>query len=371
MATPVRLPPIATDTTTGVLVRWLVSPGDEVQEGQVIAEVDTAKVLFEVEAPEAGVVAKIAVPAGEEVEVGMLLAWLGAPDEDVEDDEAPLGKAALRAAGGSRAAAAPSRIRTTPTVRRLAQHFGVDLASVRGTGPGGRIVRSDVEAVAATGEQPTRLPVTSRMRQAIASAMVRANLEVPHFYLEATVDTTALDMDIREFGMTCVLLAAVARTLSRNPVLNATYEENTGVIRGDVVNLGVVVALDEGLTVPVIHNADQLDLPALQAALSDLVSRARDGQLRSVDLESPTFTISNAGMAGVDAIVPIVHQPAIGILGVGSRALRPVVRDGEVEGRWTIKLVLACDHRAIDGMQAAGWLTELRGELESVPHHAT
>jgi pyruvate/2-oxoglutarate dehydrogenase complex dihydrolipoamide acyltransferase (E2) component len=155
----------------------------------------------------------------------------------------------------------------------------------------------------------------------------------------------------------------VARSLAAEPLLNAIYEEGRGRVQARQVNLGVAVAVEGGLVVPVIRDADRLELDALRQVLDELVTKARSERLGAADVEGVTFTVSNAGMSGVDSVVPIVHQPAIAILGVGSRALRPIVCDGAVLPRPTLRLVLSCDHRAVDGLEASRWLVALGREL--------
>jgi pyruvate dehydrogenase E2 component (dihydrolipoamide acetyltransferase) len=205
-----------------------------------------------------------------------------------------------------------------------------------------------------------------RMRSAIARATATAWREVPHFYADLEVDTSGRDAEIAEHGLTAVLLAAVAR-LAANPVLNAMYEDGRGVARAAQVNLGVAVAVDGGLVVPVLRDADRLTPAEIRAGLEELVERARGGRLTQADVDGVTFTVSNAGMTGGDSIVPIVHRPAVAILGVGARRPRPVVVDGAVVPRQTVRLVLACDHRAVDGLEAARWLAGLGNELGGLP----
>jgi pyruvate dehydrogenase E2 component (dihydrolipoamide acetyltransferase) len=360
MATPVRLPPIATDTTEGTLVRWLVAVGERVEAGQILAEVDTAKVLFEVEAPEAGTVIGLAVAEGQDVEVGHTLAWLGQPGERVPPEPGSDGEDARVAPAASRQV---EDVRAAPVVRRLAEQLGVDLAAVAGSGPGGRVLREDVHRAVEAGVE-VGAANNARMRSAIAGATSRAWREVPHFYAELEVDTSARDGEIAEHGFTAVLLAAVAARLTADPVLNATFEDGRGVVPSTEVDLGVAVAVSGGLVVPVLRGADRLPTAELRERLAALADRARAGSLTRDDVDGVTFTVSNAGMTGVDAIVPIVHQPAVAILGVGARRAHPVVVDGAVVARQTVRLVLACDHRAVDGLEASRWLAGLGQLLE-------
>ena len=364
MATPVKLPPIATDTTDGTLVRWLVRVGERVEEGQVVAEVDTAKVLFEVEAPASGVVIRLDAQEGEDVRVGETLGWVGEPGEvapSVVDEAAARAPATTSASSRS-----DGDVRAAPVVRRMADRLGVDLASVAGSGPGGRIMKEDVERAAAV-PGPAASAGASRLRSAVATAMTRSWREVPHFSCELEVDTSRREDEIAAHGLTAVLLACVARRLAADRVLNATYDEERGSIESDAVNLGVAVAVEGGLVVPVIRNADRLTVAELEETVTALGLKARAHRLSAGDIDGVTFTVSNAGMSGIDAIVPIVHRPAVAILGVGARAVRPAVVDGQVVPRPTVELVLSCDHRAVDGLEASRWLVALGQELGGGP----
>lgn len=360
MANPVKLPPIATDTTDGTLVRWLVAVGDSVEEGQVLAEVDTAKVLFEVEAPVRGMVIQLLVSEGEDVQVGETLAWLGQPGEatpSVDPDRPTTSATATRP---------PSRtdegIRAAPVARRTAVRLGVDLADVVGTGPGGRIMKEDVER-AAIAPVPAASPGADRLRSAVAAVMTRSWREVPHFSCELEVGTTSREDEIAAHGFTAVLLASVARRLAADPLLNAIYDEARGRVEGEAVNLGVAVAVEGGLVVPVIRDADRLTAAELREAVTALGLKARAHRLTAADVDGVTFTVSNAGMSGIDSIVPIVHRPAVAILGVGARAPRPMIVDGYVVSRPSVRLVLSCDHRAVDGLDASRWLVALGADL--------
>lgn len=360
MATPVKLLPIATDTTDGTLVRWLVAEGESVEEGQIVAEIDTAKVLFEVEAPAPGVVLGILVSEGEDVQVGETLAWLGEPGETAPAAEP--GPTGVREPAAPSPSDAAEELRAAPVVRRMAEKLGVDLAGVTGTGPGGRIMKEDVER-AGTANGHSVPPAADRLRSAVAAAMTRSWRDVPHFACELEVDTTVREDEIAAHGLTAVLLASVARRLAADPLLNAIYDDTRGRVEGEAVNLGVAVAVEGGLVVPVIRDADRLTTAELREAVTALGLKARAHRLTAADVDGVTFTVSNAGMSGIDAIVPIVHRPAVAILGVGARALRPLVVGGNVVARPSVRLVLSCDHRAVDGLEASRWLAALGADL--------
>jgi pyruvate dehydrogenase E2 component (dihydrolipoamide acetyltransferase) len=335
MATPVVLPPIHTDTTEGTVARWLVAVGQGVAAGDVLAEVDTAKALVELEAPCAGLVLALLAGEGQDVLVGDTLAWIGEAGEAVPESEpATTGDAGPIA----------------PPVRRLAERLGVDPSTVPGTGPRGRVLLVDVETAAAAAPAAV-VPQASRMRRALAEAMSRSWREVPHFSCQIGADLSRRSADAERHGWNIVILAAVARTLGGDSVLNATYDDARGRVPGEGVHLAFAVGLEDGLAVPVIRDADRLSPQALHSAADALAHAARAGRLRPRDTEGHTFTVSNLGMTGVDSVVPIVHRPAVAILGVGA------VRAGRVV------LTLSCDHRAVDGLQASRWLAALAATL--------
>jgi len=415
MATEVKLPRLGQGMESGTVVRWLKQEGEQVEKGEPLYELDTEKVTQEVEAEASGVLLKIAVQEGE-VPVGQTIAIIGEQGEDVPIEEAPEEPEAPEAPEeeGSRAPARdeerergkeasaeqpamseqvtevrepePSRtdgrIKASPLARRIAREKGLDLAELRGTGPEGRIVAEDVEralaapapaaAPAAAPAEPEVEPLTS-IRKTIARRLTKA-WEAPVFQISMTADMTRAQ-ELRERlvermregetkpTVSDVLTKVCAAALMRYPQVNAHYADET-VKRFASANVGMAVATDRGLVVPVIGGAERLSLAEIAAARADLVSRARDAKLQQQDLEGGTFTVSNLGMYGVEQFVAVLNPPEVAILAVGAIEEKPVLFDDELDFRPLMSLTLTCDHRALDGAVAAEFLGTVRGLLE-------
>ena len=415
MATEVKLPRLGQGMESGTVVRWLKQEGEQVEKGEPLYELDTEKVTQEVEAEASGVLLKIAVQEGE-VPVGQTIAVIGEQGEDVPIEEAPEEPEAPEAPEeeGSRAPARdeerergkeasaeqpamseqvtevrepePSRtdgrIKASPLARRIARENGLDLAELRGTGPEGRIVAEDVEralaapapaaAPAAAPAEPEVEPLTS-IRKTIARRLTKA-WEAPVFQISMTADMTRAQ-ELRERlvermregetkpTVSDVLTKVCAAALMRYPQVNAHYADET-VKRFASANVGMAVATDRGLVVPVIGGAERLSLAEIAAARADLVSRARDAKLQQQDLEGGTFTVSNLGMYGVEQFVAVLNPPEVAILAVGAIEEKPVLFDDELDFRPLMSLTLTCDHRALDGAVAAEFLGTVRGLLE-------
>ena len=387
MATEVKLPRLGQGMESGTIVRWLKSEGEQVAKGEPLYELDTDKVTQEVEAEASGVLLKIAIPEGE-VEVGRTIAFIGAAGESVAV-EAPAPKAeAPRAAEPTAAKEEPARvsepttngrIKASPLARRLARERGIDLASLRGTGPEGRIVAEDVQrpeeapavvaASAATGEI-TSTPLTN-IRKTIARRLTEA-WTVPVFTLTVSADMTRanqlvarrreLDPDVR-VTVTDLLTRVCAQALARHPEMNVQYTEEA-LLSFPNANVGIAVAAPQGLVVPVVHNAEQLTLTQIAQVRGDLVARARDAKLRAEDIDGGTFTISNLGMFEVDQFVAVLNPPQASILAVGATRDQVVPRDGELVVVPLMTMTLTCDHRAVDGATGAEFLKTIKAFLE-------
>jgi pyruvate dehydrogenase E2 component (dihydrolipoamide acetyltransferase) len=393
VATEVRLPRLGQGMESGTIVRWLKSEGEAVQKGEPLYELDTDKVTQEVEAEADGVLLKIAIPQGE-VEVGRTIAFIGAEGEAVvveappapQPTSEPVGSSLLRAepaAAGhtSEPQATNGRIKASPLARRLARERGVDLASVRGTGPDGRIVAEDVErsehapAVAPAvaplpaGEVESR-PLTN-IRKTIARRLTQA-WTVPAFTLTVSADMSAandviakrreLDPDVR-VTVTDLLTRICAQALVRHPDMNVQFTDEALLVFPSA-DVGLAVAAPQGLVVPVIRAAERLSLAQIAQARGDLVSRAREGKLRTEDLEGGTFTISNLGMYAVDQFVAVLNPPQASILAVGATREQVVPRDGELHVLPMMTMTLTCDHRAVDGATGAAFLDTIKTFLE-------
>ena len=382
----------------GTIVRWLKSEGDQVEKGEPLYELDTDKVTQEVEADASGVLLKILAGEGEEIEVGKRIAVIGEEGEEVadeaevevEEDEQEEGSAGPareeeRERGREAAkegeteaketARADGRIKASPLARRIARERGIDLASLTGTGPEGRVVAEDVERAAAApahatvGAAPLEaevVPLTS-LRKTIARRLTQA-WEAPAFQISMSADMTrslALRERLRDQNVTVtdVLTKLAAIALLRHREVNAQFADDELRIFPNA-HIGLAVATERGLIVPVLREVERKSLVQLAAERSEIVQRTREGKLSQDDLEDGTFTISNLGMYGVEIFTAVLNPPQAAILAVGAIEEKPVVENGEFVARPLMAMTLTCDHRAVDGAKAAEFLRELKTLLE-------
>ncbi len=412
----IRMPQLGESVTEGTIGRWLKKPGDRVARDEPLVEIITDKVNAEIPAPVAGVLERIAVPEGAVVAVGQEIAFLASE----VDQRAPVAAATATSpapASPERAAAGPDEEtngeapRTSPLVRKLAREHGLDLRRIRGSGLGGRVTRDDVEAYlrehpvvsaggaaapaaapappgaappppppAALTEPTTRQDervTPSPMRRTIAQRMAQSVREIPHAWLMVEVDVTGLvrlreeikDQFRRAEGVDLTYvpfaLKAAAESLREFPMVNASWQNDQIVYKREI-NLGVAVALDEGLVVPVIRGADQQSIVGLAHRLADVVGRARSGKLTVADVEGGTFTVNNTGAFGSIASQPIINYPQAAILNVETIVKRPVVvADDAIAIRSMLNLCLSFDHRIMDGATAGRFLQSVKRRLES------
>jgi pyruvate dehydrogenase E2 component (dihydrolipoamide acetyltransferase) len=394
MATEVILPRLGQGMESGTIVRWLKSEGEPVEKGEPLFELDTDKVTQEVEAEAAGVLLKIAVAEGE-VPVGQTVAFIGEQGESVPEVAAaprpqearpaepePAREVPQQAAGAS-GNGSDGRVKASPLARRLARERGIELRSVRGTGPEGRIVAEDVERaeagaptahVAAAAPVPAgeieRIPL-SNVRKTIARRLTEA-WQIPVFQLQASADMTRVnalvarlrerDADVR-VTVTDVLAKVCAQALMRHREVNAEFTDEAILIHPSA-NVGLAVAAPQGLVVPVIRSAERLSLTEIARVRAELVGRARDNKLRAEDLEGGTFTISNLGMYAVERFTAVLNPPQAAIVAVGATGERVVPVGGETAVRPMLTLTATFDHRAVDGAPAAAFLQTLKESLE-------
>jgi pyruvate dehydrogenase E2 component (dihydrolipoamide acetyltransferase) len=420
MATEIKLPRLGQGMESGTIVKWLKSEGDQVEKGEPLYELDTDKVTQEVEADASGVLLKIAVAEGE-VPVGRTIAVIGEQGEEVVAEPAPAGSANGGAAAlvadsgkeeGSRGPARDDerqrgrvatgepalperfqaetgggRVKASPLARRIARERGIDLAAVAGTGPEGRVVAEDVERAAAgaapipavavpSGPEPQGEEVVveqlSSMRKTIARRLTEA-WQAPVFQLGLGVDMeraqavraklVELHSDGAKPTLSDLLTKVCAAALMRHRAVNALYKE-TSIELHPTANVGIAVAIPNGLVVPVIRGAERLSVQEIADARAELVDRARNGRLRQADLDGGTFTISNLGMFGIERFVAVLNPPQAAILAVGSVEDKVVVFDGQPTVRPRMELTLTCDHRAVDGATGAQFLTTVKAFLE-------
>ncbi len=430
MATKVTMPQMGFDMTEGKVARWLKKVGEPVKQGEAVVEIETDKVNIESEAQGSGVLREIVVGEGTTVPVGALIAIVGAPDEDLSAIKAEAGLvAAPTAAPAPAAASAPApaasapptapaptpmpapaaapmtaptmggdgRIKASPLARRIAQEKGVNLAQLTGTGPGGRIVRRDIDAALVAAPAIAVAPIEAlkpiaaappvlgpsllkaeeitptKLRQTIGRRMTASKQTVPHFYVTAEINMEAA-MDLREklnaivgaegkISVNDMVLKAAALGLTKFPAINASYSEKA-VIRHGTVNMGIAVAMEQGLITIVVADADRKPLAQIAREARDIATRAKSGKARPEELQGSTFTVSNLGMFGVDEFVAIINPPEAAILAVGSVRDVPVVKNGQIVPGKTMKITISADHRVTDGAEAAKFLQEVRKNLE-------
>ena len=436
MPTKVVMAQLSPTMEEGKLIEWKVAEGDAVAQGDVVAEIETDKANMDVEALGGGVLRKIVVQAGATVPVGALIGVIAKPDESIDDllaeaeaaggdgpAEGPAEELAAEpvtepaasatpaasdppaatgepvAAPTRPVAAAGGRIKASPVARRMAAESGIALASLAGSGPGGRIVKADVEAALAGGPAvapspaPTPAPApapaptpvvpspgledrveeASQMRKAIARRLGQSIGPVPHFFLTTEVDMgraleLRADLNTRftdgKIGVTDLLLKATAEALNRHAGVNASWEENAIRYHG-AVHLGIAVALDEGLITPVLRDAGRKGLRQISVEARDLIARARARKLAPEEYQGGTFSVSNLGMFEIDQFTAIINPPEAGILAIGQTVEKPVVVAGEVVVRKRMRVTMSCDHRVIDGATGAAFLATFKAMLEN------
>ena len=410
MATDVIMPALGVAQETGTLLNWLKSEGQSVTKGEPLMEVETDKATVEIEAPASGILANVAVAAGDEIPVGNRIAVILAPGEvatqaavqDPHPNPLPEGERtregraeiSLQTAqakaqpnppvspfgkGGSKGDFA-TRILASPAAKRIAKEKGIDLASVNGSGPDGAVIAEDVLKTA--GGQVAAAPSVAGakktvqltpMRRIVGERMTKSKQAAPHFYLSMDVDMTDVTRQrnaLKEKADPVVpsindfILSASARALRDFPSLNAAFADNAVEIYTDI-NIGMAVALEDGLVVPVIRNADRLSLQELAKQSRALAEKAQNKKLFPLDYEGGTFTVSNLGMLGVDNFIAIINPPQCAILAVGQVAPRVVPHGEGIAIRPMMTMSLSADHRVVDGAIGARFLREVKRLLES------
>ncbi len=353
MASAFKLPDLGEGLTEGEVARWLVAEGQEIAEDDPLVEIQTDKATVEIPSPYGGTVLKILVPEGKIAPVGTELVVIGAPGEPV-----PAGDG--RSANESSSAAVAPRVQATPVVRRIAQELGVDLSSVSGTGPGGRITEDDVRAAAAgSGEAEGRREPLRGVRRVIAEHMARAHREVPAVTWVEECDFGDVPLD----RLLPTVVKACAEALVEFPELNARLEGDA-IVYLDRYDLGVAVQTDDGLVVPVVRGANEKSVDELGVEIAALAEQARAGSLAADELRGSTFTVTSAGKLAGLFQTPIVNHPEVAILSIGRVGLRPVVRDGDVVVRQMGAIAITFDHRVIDGARAAAFGLEVIARIQ-------
>lgn len=390
MAISVVMPALEMAQETGKLVAWLKQEGESVRKGEPLLEIETDKAVMEVEALADGTLAGVTGKAGTDIPVGQTIAWIVAPGEKAPDEAAPAAVVVtetVTVANSSSTATASEPVspsaaaaggQVSPKARRLAKEAGIDIATVRGSGPGGEILASDVQALVdakAQGTAPSAPAGTlSSIGRLMAERTTQSWTTVPHFFVQRDIDASALNRELNraraalapemeasqavKLTHTDLLIALVGRTLAKHPRMNASWIED-GIRLNPEVNVAIAMAVEDGVVAPVIRNANTAPLSEIAKQRRDLTDRARANRLRPADLAGGTFTVSNLGMFQVDSFSAIITPPQAAILAVGAIADRPVAINGEVAVRPMLSVTLSSDHRVISGAMAAAFLQEL------------
>jgi pyruvate dehydrogenase E2 component (dihydrolipoamide acetyltransferase) len=390
MPISVVMPALEMAQETGKLVSWRKKEGESVSKGETLLEIETDKAIMEIESPGDGVLSGVKAHEGAEIPVGQTIAWILRPGEAVPTDQpvVPSGRhqeSVSATAGPSvvEAVTTPSApaAKISPKARRLAKELGVDLTRVRGSGAAGEILAADVEAAAkqagSAGAKPPHQTATalSSVARLMAERTAHSWATVPHFFVVRDVNAAALNearAQITKISeqtggarvtLTDLLVGVVARVLAKHPRLNASWSGET-IRRNADINVGLAMAVDDGVVAPVIANADRLSVAQTAVQRAELSERARAGKLRPADLAGGTFTISNLGMYQVDAFSAIIIEPQAAILAIGGIADRVVALEGKPVVRPMLTLTLSSDHRVVDGARAAQFMEDLVQALQ-------
>jgi pyruvate dehydrogenase E2 component (dihydrolipoamide acetyltransferase) len=406
----------------GQIARWLKKEGDKVSMGEPLAEIDTDKATMEMQALADGVLRKIIIKEGEAAPLGQLIAVIGAPDEDISSllnespapapaaqptpppAEAPAAEVktpqlkAVPQGNGSQAqpATAGGRLIVSPLAARMAAEAGIDLRSLQGSGPGGRIIKKDIEsalsqpratapaqlrAVESKPFQPAivagasayRDETATEIRKTIAKRLVTSLGPVPHFFLTSEIEMdraaemrkgiNALDPDLK-ISINDIIIKVTAAALMQHPEVNASFQEKF-IRYYEQADIGVAVAIEDGLITPIIRAANQKSLSQIAGEVRELADRARNRKLKPEEYTGATFSISNLGMFGIDEFTAVINPPEGAILAIGSMAPKPVVRDNEIVIRQMMRVTMSCDHRVIDGATGAKFLQTFKKILEN------
>lgn len=373
MVARIVMPRLSLTMKEGTVVQWFRKEGEAVQKGEPLVEILSEKVTYDMEAPESGVLRKILASEGENVPIDQAIGIITGPDEALPEAEfaTPAPETTLQEikATKPKAPAETERILASPAAKRLAKELGVDLEQVAGTGPEGRIVEEDVKQFAQHSAAKLRvreiIPLVG-IRRTTAERVSLSARTAPHSTITMEVDMANAEILRQQTATsyTDVLVKAVAQALKEHMYMNSTLENDQIKVFEDI-NVGVAVATEKGLVVPVVHNADRKALSEVAMTLKELIEKTKGDRLTIDDVIGGTFTITNLGMYGVDMFIPIINPPEAAILGVGKITQRPIVENGEIKIKPIMQLSLSYDHRIVDGAPAAQFLQKIRQILET------
>ena len=404
MAEFIVMPKLGFDMREGVLNTWIKAVGDEINKGDVIAEIESDKATLELEAQASGTLLQFLAGEGDVVPIGGNLAVVGQPGEDLSKmvqvsepasaeeqtaviEDLPTSEQ-VKVEASAASSEFPGGVKATPVARRIADEHGLDLKQVNGSGPGGRIRKSDVEeflvkapAALPAAAQPSYAPIgpdteevsTSRLRQAIGRRMVESKTSVPHFYVTTDIDMgPSLDLrkeinavlpDEGKVTVNDMIIKGAALALKAYPNINASFGGES-LIKHNRIHIGTAVAVEGGLLTVVVHDTDTTPLAQIALDTKEMIARARAGRSRPSDFEGSTFTVSNLGAFQVEHFIAIVNPPEAAIMAVGTAHQVPVVEDGELSIGWRMKATISADHRVTDGAEAAQFMQHFKAIME-------
>ena len=398
----ITMPRLSDTMEEGTVASWLKKVGDTVAEGDILAEIETDKATMEFESFHNGTLLYVGIQEGESAPVDSVLAIIGAKDADVKAALASLDSKTAAVAETPKAAAAPvetpkaevtpvvavkkvnnSRIIASPLAKKLAEEKGIDIAMVSGSGDGGRIIKRDIEGYqpaagggfrpfAPSGVESVEEMANSQMRKTIAKRLAASKFTAPHYYLGVEYDmdnaiafrTQFNSIPDTKISFNDIIVKATALALKQHPQVNSRWYDDK-IVKHNHVHMGVAVAVEDGLVVPVVQFADEQSLPQIGALVKDYALRARDKKLTPAEMDGSTFTISNLGMFGIQEFTSIINQPNSAILSVGAIVQKPVVKNGQIVVGNMMKLTLACDHRSVDGATGSKFLQTLQQYIEN------
>lgn len=363
MVTKVVMPKLSLTMKEGTVGKWYKKEGEAVEKGEPIVEIISEKATYDLEAPSSGILRKILVKEGVDASVNAVLAVITSPGEAFSETE-------ILAEAPQAVEETGKRVLASPSAKRLAREYEIDLSLVKGSGPEGRIVEEDVrrfmEEVRGTLPKIKEIIPLTGFKKTSAERVSASFKTAPHSTIMMEVDVSKAGglHEKLQVSYTAILVEAVAKALLEQPIINSTLDGNQIKIFEDV-NVGLAVATEYGLVVPVVHNADKKSLKEIDTAIKELTEKARLGKLTKEELTGGTFTVTNLGMYGVEFFTPIINPPEAAILGVGKIVEKPVVVDGKVEVKPLMTLSLSYDHRIVDGAPAAKFLQKIKHYMES------